>query len=193
MCQTQKGRRLKGLNNANPFKQGGVKATYKTQILLYEKQIIRRYKPEGMKQSFETKITIRIYDTAFARAVDEKYMESGERFESKNHFLVSLIRIGLERYILEEKAKSKGMCATDADKALLEVKTLLDELIRYSRKQSEISNAHHEVCEKLANSILTVVLALSQDEDVDKQAVEDGAFEALADRLEQIILRAKFK
>ena len=126
-----------------------------------------------MKQSFETKITIRIYDTAFARAVDEKYMETGERFESKNHFLVSLLRIGLERYVLEEKAKAKGLNATDAE--------------------SEISNAHHEVCEKLANSILTVVLALSQDEDVDRQAVEDGAFEALADRLEEIILKAKFK
>lgn len=166
--------------------------TNKIEILLYEK-IERRYSPAYMKQSFETKITIRIYDTAFARAVDEKYMESGERFESKNHFLVSLIRLGLERYVLEEKAKAQGTGATDTDKAIAEIKNLLDELIKYSRKQSEISNAHHEVCEKLVSSVLTVVLALSQNEDVDKQAVEDGAFEELADRLEQIILKAKFK
>lgn len=146
-----------------------------------------------MKQSFETKITIRIYDTAFANELDEAYAASGERFESKNHFLTSLIRIGLERYILEQKVKAEGSHTTDADKTVAEIKKLLDEFIGYSRKQAEITTAHHEVCEKLASSILAIVLALSQNEDVDKDEVLDGVFENLSDRLEQIILQAKFR
>lgn len=146
-----------------------------------------------MKQSFETKITIRIYDTSFAKEVDETYMATGERFESKNHFLTTLIRIGLERFIDEQKAREKGLNLCDTDKNVAEIKKLLDEFIRYSRKQSEISTAHHEVCEKLAASILSIVIALSQGDEVDKEAVEDGAWENLSDRLEQIILQAKFK
>jgi len=145
-----------------------------------------------MKQSFETKITIRIYDTSFARELDELYMESGERFESKNHFLNTLIRIGLEKYISDQLAKTEGRQA-DADKTVGDIKKLLDDFIGYSRKQAEVSNAHHDVCERLATSILAVVLALAESESIDKEDVEDGAYEALSDRLEQIILQAKFR
>lgn len=146
-----------------------------------------------MKQSFETKITIRIYDTAFAKEIDETYMAAGERFESKNHFLTTLIRLGLEWYIEEQKTKENGRNLCDTDKNVAEIKRLLDEFIRYSRKQAEISTAHHEVCEKLASSILSVVLALSQGDEVDEEAVKDGVWEKLSDRLEEIILQAKFK
>lgn len=146
-----------------------------------------------MKQSFETKITIRIYDTTFAKEVDEAYTAAGERFESKNHFLTTLIRLGLESYIEEQKAKEGGLSVCNTDKNIAEMKRLLNEFILYSRKQAEISTAHHEVCEKLAASILSVLIAISQGDDVDKEAVEDGAWENLSDRLEKIILQAKFK
>ena len=146
-----------------------------------------------MKQSFETKITIRIYDTSFAKELDEVYLESGSRFESKNHFLTSLIRLGLERYRYEQKVKKEVDQKDATNQAIMEIKKLLDEFIKYSRKQVEIATAHHEVCEKLATSILAVVLALSQNEDIEKNDVLDGAYENLSNRLEQIILQAKFR
>lgn len=183
-----------GKHGTNSAIQGGVDRTDNQKILFrFEQEIRRRCTRKEMKQSFETKITIRIYDTAFANELDEAYVASGERFESKNHFLTSLIRIGLERYILEQKVKAEGSHTTDADKTIAEIKKLLDEFIKYSRKQAEITTAHHEVCEKLAASILAIVLALSQNEDVDKDEVLDGVFENLSDRLEQIILQAKFR
>lgn len=98
-----------GKHGTNSAIQGGVvEQTIKKFFFRFEQEIRRRCTRKEMKQSFETKITIRIYDTAFANELDEAYVASGERFESKNHFLTSLIRIGLERYILEQKVKAEG-------------------------------------------------------------------------------------
>lgn len=146
-----------------------------------------------LQDTFQSKMTIRIYSTALRGELSNAYSNSNRQFENKNHFLVSLINLGLEQYLQESRIKNEKFKTNDLDKQINELKVLLDDFIKFTKKQTEINDAHFKVCEKLSASILNILVALSNRNYVDEDDIENGRYEDIPNRLERIILDAKYK
>ena len=137
----------------------------------------------------ENKITLRIYDETFLIEMNNTYVLSKSRFESKNHFFITLLRLGLESYLNSIKTPSKKIDLSE----LNEIKQLLFNFIDFYKRQIDISEAHFNVCEKLISSTSSMVEAIANGDSISIDDVNEGEYDDLPERLEKIILEAKFK
>lgn len=137
----------------------------------------------------ENKITLRIYDETFLKEMNNTYLLSKNKFESKNHYFITLLRLGLESYLDSMKTTSKQIDLSE----LIEIKQLLFNFIDIYKRQIDINEAHFKVCEKLISSTSSMVEAIANGDSISIDDVNEGEYDDLPERLEKIILEAKFK
>lgn len=137
-----------------------------------------------MKSSFETKLTIRLYDTDFVNRLEDVFQASGERYESKNHFLTELLRIGLAEKLKADAAKRTDSPKSDECTGLLgQIRTMIEDMHVCNKAQVEQLMAHLQISEKLSSAIYNMLVAITEDDRISVKQVEDGFYDDLPERL----------
>lgn len=134
-------------------------------------------------KSFETKMTLRLYDTAFVQELESTYKASGERFESKNHFLTVLLKIGLAEKLKADFSKRFSSANKADDPTLEQIRQLIEDLHINNKQQVQELLAHLQISEKLTAAVYNMLLALSEDERISTAQVEAGFYDELPERL----------
>ena len=137
------------------------------------------------------KITLRIYDESFVRELNNMYLVSKEKFESKNHFFITIMRLGLDAYANSSHYQHKEAVADT--KELIRLNDLLLKFIDYVKDQNDIHNAHFNICEKLMSCTMSVVESIANGDSISMSAIDNGEYDELPERFEKILLEVKYK
>ncbi len=141
-----------------------------------------------MKEPFVTKMTLRLYNQKFINRLNDAYEASGERFESKNHFLTELIKRGYEELAREQRLRG-GSSRTEhteiESSVILQIHELVGELYLYNKRQVEEIVARFGISEKLMTSIYNMLIAILNDERISTKQVEEGFYDELPNRLKK--------
>lgn len=131
-------------------------------------------------KNFETKMTLRLYDTDFIKRLETAYRDSGERYESKNHFLTTLLRQGLD---CPDRQITRPTANGECGEKLEHIKSILQDMHICNAAQIEQFIAHLAVTEKLTSSVYNMLLAITDDRRISARQVEQGFYDEMPDRL----------
>jgi hypothetical protein len=134
-------------------------------------------------KSFEAKITLRLYDTEFINRLDMVYKGSGERYESKNHFLTELLKRGLSEKLKDDMAVSQPSANEESDGLIGQIKTMLEDMHIFNKVQVDNLMAHLKVSEKLSAAIYNILLSIAEDVPISTKQVEEGYYDDMPNRL----------
>lgn len=135
-------------------------------------------------KSFETKMTLRLYDTDFVNRLETVYKASGERYESKNHFLTELLKAGLAEKLKADAIKRNDIRPDAECSGLLgQIRTMIEDMHVCNKAQVEQLMAHLQISEKLSSAIYNMLVAITDDDRISVKQVEDGFYDDLPERL----------
>lgn len=137
-----------------------------------------------MKQ-FETKLTVRIYDTKIIECLNTIFKMSKNRYLTKNQLLVELLERGIKDKMKELTTPPDSPAGASAippsfnskdDKPdmLKQLKDMIADMHEYNRKHVEGLLAHLKMSERMSSSIYNILLAIATDEPITKTQVEIG-------------------
>lgn len=138
-------------------------------------------------KSFEVNLTLRLYDTALVATIEKMYKEGGERYESKNHFLTQLIKIGIEtvqgKSIGKNNVKEFTEMPNEYAESIGQIQRLFQDMHNHNKNQVELLLAHLSISEKMSAAIYHMLLAIIEDESISKFHLENGFYDDLPQRL----------
>ena len=141
-----------------------------------------------MKEPFVTKMTLRLYDQKLINRLNESYEASGERYESKNHFLTELIKRGYEELAQEQGLRNKSDRTEHSNvesNIILQIHELVGELYLYNKRQVEEIVSRFGISEKLMTAVYNMLIAIVNDERISTKQVEEGFYDELPNRLKK--------
>ena len=146
-----------------------------------------------MKQ-FETKLTVRIYDTKVIEKLNYLFKKNPSQYQTKNQLLVELLEIGMQEKLkeivpLSYDVKSENVPNINGDivGSLKQVKMLIENMHVYNQKHIEGIVAHLKMSEKLSSAIYNTLLAVATDEPITKVQIEFGFFDEVPERFEEYL------
>lgn len=134
-------------------------------------------------KSFETKITLRLYDVEFIGNLESVYKASGERYESKNHFLTELIKLGLAEKLKADAEKRERVIGCDCSEQLKQIIHMVGDIHFCNKAQVERLMAHLQISEKLSSAIYNMLMAITDNDIISAKQVKDGYYDDLPIRL----------
>ena len=145
-----------------------------------------------MKQ-FETKLTVRIYDTKLVENLNEIFKRNTNRYQTKNQLLVELLERGIADKMRELPTPPNAPASAkifafpagggdDTSELLKQMKAMVADMHDYNKKHIEGLLAHLKMSERISSSIYNVLLAIATDEPVTKTQVEIGYFDDVPQR-----------
>ena len=141
--------------------------------------------------TYSNKITLRIYDESFIRELNNIYSVSKVKFESKNHFFITIMRLGLDKYAIS--SHSQHIDSSNNSKELKQLNELFNKFIDYVKDQNDLQNAHFKICEKLMSCTMSVVESIANGDSISISAIDNGEYDELPERFEKILLEVKYK
>lgn len=146
-----------------------------------------------MKQ-FETKLTVRIYDTKVIEELNYLFKRNLNQYQTKNQLLVELLEIGMKEKLKEivplaYDVKSASIPNVNGDMvgSLKQVKQLIESMHVHNQKQIEGVVAHLKMSERLSAAIYNTLLTVATNEPVTKVQVEFGLFDDVPERFEEYL------
>ncbi len=143
--------------------------------------------------TFETKLTVRIYDIKLAEKLNELYRCNPNRYQTKNQLIVELIELGLAEKLKtvlpppSERGEVNTPTNGDTAKALKQIRCLLGSMHVNNQKQLEGLVAHLKMSERLLASIYNTLLAVATGEPITKVQVEFGFLDTIPERFEEYL------
>ena len=137
-----------------------------------------------MKQ-FETKLTVRIYDTKLIESLNTIFKLNKNRYQTKNQLIVELLERGIKDKMKDFPTPPDtpaGAAAIppvfikkdDTSAMLKQLKEMLSDMHTYNKQHIEGLLAHLKMSEKMSACIYNILLAVATDEPVTKMQVEIG-------------------
>lgn len=137
-----------------------------------------------MKQ-FETKLTVRIYDTKLIESLNTIFKLNKNRYQTKNQLIVELLERGIKDKMKDLPTPPDSPAGASAippvfikkdDTAamLKQLKEMLSDMHSYNKQHIEGLLAHLKMSEKMSACIYNILLAIAADEPVTKMQVEIG-------------------
>lgn len=137
-----------------------------------------------MKQ-FETKLTVRIYDTKLIESLNTIFKLNKNRYQTKNQLIVELLERGIKDKMKDLPTPPDSPAGASAippvfikkdDTAamLKQLKEMLSDMHSYNKQHIEGLLAHLKMSEKMSACIYNILLAIATDEPVTKMQVEIG-------------------
>lgn len=137
-----------------------------------------------MKQ-FETKLTVRIYDTKLIESLNTIFKLNKNRYQTKNQLIVELLERGIKDKMKDFPTPPDtpaGVAAIppvfikkdDTASMLKQLKEMLSDMHSYNKQHIEGLLAHLKMSEKMSACIYNILLAIATDEPVTKMQVEIG-------------------
>lgn len=136
-----------------------------------------------MKQ-FETKLTIRIYDTKIIESLNTIFKMNKNRYQTKNQLIVELLERGIKDKMKDFTPPDSPAGASaiplvftendDANAMLKQLKDMLSDMHYFNKQQIEGVFAHLKMSEKLAACMYNILLAVATDEPITKMQVDVG-------------------
>lgn len=137
-----------------------------------------------MKQ-FETKLTVRIYDTKLIESLNTIFKLNKNRYQAKNQLIVELLERGIKDKMKDFPTPPDSPAGASAvppvfikkdDTAamLKQLKEMLSDMHSYNKQHIEGLLAHLKMSEKMSACIYNILLAIATDEPVTKMQVEIG-------------------
>ena len=146
-----------------------------------------------MKQ-FETKLTVRIYDTKLIEKLKYLFKKNPHQYQTKNQLLVELMEIGMQEKLQEivplaydVKSETVPNINGDIVGSLKQVKQLIESMHVHNQKQIEGIVAHLKMSERLSAAIYNTLLAVATDEPVTEVQINMGIFDEVPDRFEEYL------
>lgn len=135
-------------------------------------------------KSFETKLTLRIYDTKLIEKMNMILKFNPNRYQSKNQLLLELLELGVREKLKEiptppttpsSAAKSiPSQQRGENCEQLKQIKELIENMHRFNQQSIEGVFAHLKMSERLSSSIYNMVFAILKDEPVLPVQIELG-------------------
>lgn len=137
-----------------------------------------------MKQ-FETKLTVRIYDTKLIESLNTIFKMNKNRYQTKNQLIVELLERGIKDKMKDFPTPPDSPVGASAippsfnnkdDMAamLKQLKDMIADMHEYNKKHVEGLLAHLKMSERMSSSIYNILLAIATDEPITKTQVEIG-------------------
>lgn len=133
---------------------------------------------------FETKLTLRIYDTKLIEKMNMILKFNPNRYQSKNQLLLELLELGVREKLkeiptppttLSSAAKSiPSQQRAENCEQLKQIKELIENMHRFNQQSIEGVFAHLKMSERLSSSIYNMVFAILKDEPVLPVQIELG-------------------
>lgn len=146
-----------------------------------------------MKQ-FETKLTVRIYDTKLIESLNTIFKLNKNRYQTKNQLIVELLERGIKDKMKDYPTPPDSPAGASAmppvyikkdDTAVMlkQLNDMLSDMHTYNKQHIEGLLAHLKMSEKMSACIYNILLAIATDEPVTKMQVEIGYMDDLPKRL----------
>lgn len=137
-----------------------------------------------MKQ-FETKLTVRIYDTKLIESLNTIFKLNKNRYQTKNQLIVELLERGIKDKMKDFPTPPDSPAGASAippsfnnkdDMAVIlkQLKDMLSDMHSFNKQHVEGLLAHLKMSEKMSACIYNILLAIATDEPVTKMQVEIG-------------------
>ncbi len=137
-----------------------------------------------MKQ-FETKLTVRIYDTKLIESLNTIFKLNKNRYQTKNQLIVELLERGIKDKMKDfptppdspAGASAIPLSFNNKDETaamLKQLKEMISNMHEYNKKHVEGLLAHLKMSERMSSSIYNILLAIATDEPITKTQVEIG-------------------
>lgn len=134
---------------------------------------------------FETKLTVRIYDTKLIESLNTIFKLNRNRYQTKNQLIVELLERGIKDKMKDFPTPPDSPAGASAippiftkkdDTAamLKQLKDMLSDMHSYNKQHIEGLLAHLKMSEKMSACIYNILLAIATDEPVTKMQVEIG-------------------
>ena len=147
---------------------------------------------------FETKLTMRIYDTKLIEKMNMIMKLNPNRYQSKNQLLLELLELGVKEKLKEfpspptppasatKEAPYPQSCNCNAE-MLKQIKELIEGMHSYNKQNVEGLLAHLKMSERLSSSIYNMVFAILKDEPVTAVQVELGYLDDVPKRFAEFL------
>lgn len=137
-----------------------------------------------MKQ-FETKLTVRIYDTKLIENLNTIFKLNKNRYQTKNQLLVELLERGIKDKMKDLPMPPDSPAGASAllppfgnkdDMAALykQLKDMLTDMHTFNKQHIEGLLAHIKMSERMSSCIYNILVAIAADEPITKTQVEIG-------------------
>jgi len=137
-----------------------------------------------MKQ-FETKLTVRIYDTKLIESLNTIFKMNKNRYQTKNQLIVELLERGIKDKMKDFPTPPDSPAGASAippsfnnkdeiAAMLKQLKEMISNMHEYNKKHVEGLLAHLKMSERMSSSIYNILLAIATDEPITKTQVEIG-------------------
>lgn len=149
-----------------------------------------------MKQ-FETKLTLRIYDTKLIEKLNLIMKYNPNRYQSKNQLILELLELGVREKLKEipmppttpaSAANPVPYPQTQEDLEILkQIKELVEGMHRYNKQNVEGLLAHLKMSERLSSSIYNMVFSILKDDPVTPVQIELGYLDDIPKRFAEFL------
>ena len=137
-----------------------------------------------MKQ-FETKLTVRIYDTKLVESLNTVFKLNKNRYQTKNQLIVELLERGINDKMKEyhtppDSPAGAGAIPSmfikkeEAAEMLKQLKDMLSDMQLFNKQHIGGLLAHLKMSERMTSCIYNILLAVATDEPITKMQVEIG-------------------
>lgn len=150
-----------------------------------------------MKQ-FETKLTVRIYDTKLIESLNTIFKLSKNRYQTKNQLIVELLERGIKDKMKDltpppdSPAGASAIIPTCNNKddiavMLKQLKEMISGMQDYNKKHVEGLLAHLKMSEKMSSCIYNILMAIATDEPITKTQIEIGYMDDVPKRFIELL------
>ena len=145
-------------------------------------------------RQFETKLTLRIYDTKLIEKMNMIMKFNPNRYQSKNQLLLELLELGVREKLKEFPTPAAAAnvipisheCNCNAE-TLKQIKELIEGMHLYNKQNVEGLLAHLKMSERLSSSIYNMVFAILKDEPVTPVQIELGYLDDVPKRFAEFL------
>lgn len=134
-----------------------------------------------MKQ-FETKLTVRIYDTKLIESLNTIFKMNTNRYQTKNQLIVELLERGIKDKMKDFPTPPDSPAGASAIPPLFnnkdemaamlkQLKDMIADMHEYNKKHVEGLLAHLKMSERMSSSIYNILLAIATDEPMAQQQI----------------------
>ena len=135
-----------------------------------------------MKQ-FETKLTVRIYDTKLVESLNTIFKLNKNRYQTKNQLLVELLERGIKDKLKDFPTPPDSPVGAsdiphifnskdDTAAMLKQLKSMVGDMHEQNKKHVEGLLAHLKMSERMSSAIYNILLAVATDEPItDRKSV----------------------
>jgi hypothetical protein len=144
-------------------------------------------KPSKEQKEIGAVNMLRIYDTDLIERLNNRYAESGNRYEHKNHFLTDLIEAGLNRREYENALRDK-LLENDAAmyKSADGLAARLTEFEKYTRTQFQSIHASDFLIKAMMSNLYFLSEAHNTGLKLPAESVRNGTYDELPERFQKL-------